>query len=455
MEVHHTKQRVRRQVWGVRGVERGVRQLLADKVSGTMVGLWLLVPEHLRLGTWELLCGWTGKPTDALEPRLAMQLVHEAVSCSTGLRDQRSLNQRGFELANGLPFVATDGQMHDLLNAHTVQQARELQIVLGKIRWVSGHFRGKVLAFDPHRMVSYSKRRMRLRKANARAPATKTSQTFFCLDADTGQPVGFTSGTSARTVVQATPDLLALTSEILPCHKLRPLGLADSEHFTAQLLDHVRQDTPFDLLVPMPKKKHLQKKLRAIEPDRFTRRWAGLATTKIPYDLVHTRSGPFWMMVQRFGEISDQYEFNSFLCTANRDEVETLTLEYPKRWHIEEFFNMYQKIGWKRAGTQNLHIRYGQMTMALIAQAAIHQLRDRLDEDSGGWDAAHLSKNLFRGLDGDIRVCDDRIVVTYYNAPHTEHYRRCFENMPERLTREGIDPRIPWLYDFKLDFRFK
>ncbi len=40
-------------------VERGVRELLAQKVSGTMVGVWLLLAEHLRLGTWDLLCGFS------------------------------------------------------------------------------------------------------------------------------------------------------------------------------------------------------------------------------------------------------------------------------------------------------------------------------------------------------------------------------------------------------------
>jgi hypothetical protein len=35
-----------------------VRQLLADKISGNQVGIWLLAPEHLRLGTWDLLCAW-------------------------------------------------------------------------------------------------------------------------------------------------------------------------------------------------------------------------------------------------------------------------------------------------------------------------------------------------------------------------------------------------------------
>jgi hypothetical protein len=69
-------------------------------VSGNLVGLWLLIPEHLRLGTWDLLCGWTGQPTRRPEPRLALQLVHEAALCTTGVPEKRALSQNGFELAN-------------------------------------------------------------------------------------------------------------------------------------------------------------------------------------------------------------------------------------------------------------------------------------------------------------------------------------------------------------------
>ena len=62
-----------------------MRQRLADKISDNMVGLWLLVPEHLRLGTWDLLRAWTGQPAERLDPRLALQLVHEAALCTNGL----------------------------------------------------------------------------------------------------------------------------------------------------------------------------------------------------------------------------------------------------------------------------------------------------------------------------------------------------------------------------------
>ncbi len=95
------------------------------------------------------------------------------------------------------------------------------------------------------------------------------------------------------------------------------------------------------------------------------------------------------------------------------------------------------------------------MTMALLAQAATHQLRQRLGPPIADWDAAHLAKSFFRGLDGDIRVSRDTILVTFYNAPNAEQMRQHYEELPEKLENEGIEPRIPWLYNFKLDFRFK
>ncbi len=68
-----------------RSLERGVRRCLADKVAGNLVGLWLLIPEPLRLGVWDLLCGWTARPPEYVEPRLALQLVNEAALCVTSI----------------------------------------------------------------------------------------------------------------------------------------------------------------------------------------------------------------------------------------------------------------------------------------------------------------------------------------------------------------------------------
>ena len=122
---------------------------------------------------------------------------------------------------------------------------------------------------------------------------------------------------------------------------------------------------------------------------------------------------------------------------------------------MEEFFKFNQALGWHRTGTLNLNVRYGHLTLVLVAQGIIHQLRQRIGEPMAQWDATHLARNLFGGLEGDLRVEHDTIVVTYYNAPNASLLRQHYENLPEKLQKEGVDPRIPWLYNFKLDFRFK
>lgn len=374
-------------------MERQVRQLLANKVCGNLVGLWLLIPEHLRLGTWDLLRSWSGSAPDALEPRLALQVVHESALCTCNLRTGRTLSQKGFELANGLPFVAADQAIHDLFAAHTAAQAQTLQISLGKLRRASGHFTGKVLAIDPHRLRSYSKRQMCRTQPSG---DSKPIKMFFDPAAHHG----------------------------------------------------------FDVLAPMTRTRHQQARWRALPEEKFQRHWAGYATAKQPYVFGPDQQKCF-ELIQRSGERPQEYEFKGYLCNADRSEMETMAVEFPKRWHIEEFFKFNQALGWQRAGTLNLNIRYGQMTMALIAQAVIHQFRQRIGSPFDCWDAAHLGKNLFAGLDGDIRVQNDTIVVTYYNAPNVETLRAHYEDLPTKLQAEKIDPHIPWLYNFKLDFRFK
>ena len=455
IETYRTAQKIRNEPCDPQSIQRDVRQLLADKVSGNMVGIWLLIPEHLRLGTWDLLRSWTNQDGEQVETRLAMQLCNEAALCVSGIRQKRTLSQKGFELANGLPFVASDEAIHNLLNAHTVSDAQRLQIALGKVRQTFGHFPGRLLAIDPHRIKTYSKRQMVRRKKDSKSTPIKTAQTFFCIDADTKQPICFTTGTSARTVTKATPDLLSLTANILNPIKKKPLVLADNEHYTGELIDWVASQSPFDMLVPIKSKKLIKKQIQNIPPKEFRRHWSGYATTKIQYQMTSTLYGPYYEFIQRKGEHTQDYNYGAFLCTSDRDEVEDLSLNFPDRWHIEEFFMNDQALGWNRTGTMNLNIQYGRMTLPLLAQTAIYMLRQRLGSPINSWDSQHLAKDFFKGLEGDIRVSGDTILVTYYNAPNVELLKTHYENLPAKLEAEGVSPNIPWLYNFKIDFRFK
>ena len=83
------------------------------------------------------------------------------------------------------------------------------------------------------------------------------------------------------------------------------------------------------------------------------------------------------------------------------------------------------------------------------------ELLEHFGEPYRHWDAKHLASAVFRGLEGDIRVVHDTIVVTYYNAPDRDLLSSQYEDLPARLAAENVDPHIPWLYGLQLDFRFK
>ena len=102
------------------------RETLSKKVSSTIIGLWFLVAEHLRLGSWDMIKGYTGGGDTDIEPRIALQLVNEAAICKNRVRKKNYIVHQGFELLNGLGFLVTDEQVHDLLDKHTVNEAQSL-----------------------------------------------------------------------------------------------------------------------------------------------------------------------------------------------------------------------------------------------------------------------------------------------------------------------------------------
>jgi hypothetical protein len=420
---------------------------LSNKVSSTLVGLWFLVAEHLRLGSWDLIKGYAGGDNASLEPRIAMQMVNEASLCKNRVRRKNYIGHQGFELLNGLGFLITDEQVHELLARHTVSEAQSLQEVLSLIRLNRGHYTGDTIAIDPHRIISTTKRTMPKKKKQPNEPSRKMLQTFFALDTGSGQPIGFGIGSSGVNTTKATIDLLNMVNKI----EQNTLILADKEHFTNDLVRYIKQDTQFEFLIPVISSKRIQKIERSLN---FQSLWAGYAVAKTSFHFAGSKE-QYSLLVQREGEVESQYSYKSFLTLSDRSAGVLLSEKYPKRWSVEEFFNFDGAMGFDRASTFNLNIRYGKMSLAMLAQAATYQFRQKLPKPYSRWNAIHLADAIFNKFDGAISVKNDTIIVTCYNVPEELKLHQHYQNLPEKLISEGIDPRVPWLYDFKLDFRFK
>ncbi|WP_153798608.1 hypothetical protein [Foetidibacter luteolus] len=98
--------------------------------------------------------------------------------------------------------------VHELLDMHTVQTYEHLQITLMQLRRLQHHYDGRhVLAIDPHRIQSATRRTMPHKKKRPDEPGHKMMQTFFCVDAFSGQPLAFTLGSSGKNCSPATLQL--------------------------------------------------------------------------------------------------------------------------------------------------------------------------------------------------------------------------------------------------------
>ena len=454
IKAHITRRKTRAVKITPRSNERKVREMFSKQVSSTLIGLWFLVGEHLRLGSWDLLKGWTAGGDNDIAPRMAMQMVHESALCVTGIRSRHSLCHQGFELINGLPYLVSDQGIHELLDKHTIAEALQLQLNLGQLRQINGHYKGDLLALDPHRIPTHSQRIMPKKKKLPKEPSKKVLQTFFAIDVKTGQPLGLSIGSSGKTATKASVELLEMIDKILfqpPYTKSSRLILADTEHFTIELLKYIKQKTAFDILVPAPYSVKIQKIIKELD---YQKMWAGYAIAQTDYKFYEEKEN-FILLAERNGEIPSQYKYKAFISTTDQSAFKMLTEDYDKRWTIEEFFNFEGKMGWDRASTMNLNIRFGKMSLALIAQAAAYQFRQKLPAPYKQWTAKTLADNLFHGIDGDLKINNDTIVVTMYNVPRELNLKQHYENLPNILETEGVDPRIPWLYNLKVDFRFK
>lgn len=402
---------------------------------------------YLRLGVWDLVKSFTGCSDRDIDAHIAMQIVNESALCSNRIRKSNYLANQGFELVNGLGFLASDQQVHYLLDKQTVCQATQVQKALAGIRANAGHYQGNTIAIDPHRIITTSQRVMPKKRKKPEELSKKMLQTFFANDADTGQPIGFGIGSTGVSTTKATIDLLHLTKIV----SKDALILADKEHFTDNLIKTISQQMDFDLLVPAI----ANQRIKTIEHNsQYQRLWAGYALAENKFCFARG-SSDYRMLTQREGEVEKDFTYKSFITLKDKPAEDLLTVKYAQRWTIEDFFNFDGAMGFDRASTFNLNIRYAKMSLALLAQAATYELRRQLPKPYNRWNAKHLADAVLGKIDGDIRVKDDTIIVTCYNAPKELKLHENYSGLPAKLMSEGINPNIPWLYNFKLDFRFK
>ena len=290
--------------------EHAFRQQLSQRLSGTHLGLWLLIPFHLQLGTWQILQNWLGTQ-DPISCRLALQMIHESALCVPRIRAKNTLCHQGFAQLNGLSFLATDTAIHHLCDIN-IAQTIQMQLALAQRRKALGHYHpGNVWVLDPHRIPSYTQRITVKKKKKSDAPATKMLQNFFCNDAITGQPIAFLIASGGKNCASSTLQLLRLIEKI---DFLPALFLADKEHYVVELLTYVAQHPKMNAIVPVIKSARIRK---IMEQLTYTEHWPAYATAKTEF-CFKGHQQLFYLNAQRTELEQQQIDYKAFIATSEQ-----------------------------------------------------------------------------------------------------------------------------------------
>ena len=180
----------------------------------------------------------------------------------------------------------------------------------------------------------------------------------------------------------------------------------------------------------MPDQPSRRKKLQELPAETFRPRWAGYATAKWTYTPRNSQAGPFYQYVQRQGERPEEHHFKAFLSTRDGDEVEDADRGFSQALARGGVLQRASGIGLGPGRDMQSQHPLRADDDGLVAQAAIDRLRQAT------W--AHLQRAGTRstcprlispGLEGDVRVHDNTIMVTYYNAPDADNYLRTLREL--------------------------
>ena len=192
-------------------------------------------------------------------------------------------------------------------------------------------FRAKLVAIDPHRTRSYSKRHMRERVEDPGAKPAKMAQTFWALDADTHQPVCFTTATTARSVVDCHARTDRLGREHLA---VRPRANACRRRLRALLERIDRRHSPTHRLRSARSYSQSTCPSATIpgNSSKINSRAVGLVSLRRNYP---TKSSPAKRAAignssSDYGECPDAWKYKGFLCTSDREEVDRADSRLPQ-----------------------------------------------------------------------------------------------------------------------------
>ena len=422
--------------------------LLKKGLTTTHAGGFFFLPYLLQLQAHRLsaLLGppkQTGIPTE----RLALGIVFESLfGFVAGIRAVDSVSRADFGLLAGLPFLPAPSTQYRFIQNVPTQDSLRFQVALGQRLVELGQIRpGFPVNVDGHSIKTYSRKEMKLSFITKEDRYGKAIRTFYSQDQQSKKPLIALAAYSGTTVSQATHQLAHLTQELLGQSFLM---VADKEWYCGQLIQELHQKFHITVLTPVKRSPKRMEEFQAIPLDQYDPTvWGQIATL---YTTMKDFQGPLTLLLKK----NPNGTYFALITPEPEMTPATAMPIYTKRWRIENFFSENHFGGIDRLPSLNLNAIQAMLSLRLLAFQAVDNFRHDLGPAYNTMTPELIHRHFIDGVQGRIQLRNDVIELSVYGFEHQAAVASLFTHLDHQLESTGVDPRIPWLGNRRLRFKF-
>ena len=430
-------------------IEHDVTNLLRKGLTTTSAGGFFFIPYLLQLDAHNLLEN-TGKPKLSGIPkeRLGLGMIFESLfGYKVGVRSLDSVSKADFGLLAGLPFLPSPSTQYRHLQRYSIKEGLSLQSALGKKMLQLGQIKTteSPINIDAHNIKTYSRKEMKKSYITQDKKYGKAIRTFYTQDQISKKPLMAIASYSGTSVSQITEKLVKETKEIL---KRNFIMVADKEWYCGQLIQDLHKKHGVSILVPVKRSQKRLNEFETVPIDQYNNSISG--NIAAVYTTMKNFSGPLLLMLKK----NPDGKFFALITPNQRLTEDDAFPIYTKRWNIEQFFGENSFLGINHLPSLNLNAIQMTLSLRLLAFQVFDNFRNDLGAPYNRKTAKIIHREFIDGVQGQIQLKGDTIMIKIFGFEHEAAAASIFTNLENKLRSTNVDPRIPWLGNRKLAFKF-
>jgi hypothetical protein len=94
------------------------------------------------------------------------------------------------------------------------------------------------------------------------------------------------------------------------------------------------------------------------------------------------------------------------------------------------------------------------LSLRILAFNALDNFRNDLGSEHSHKTPETIFREFINGVQGRVELRGDKIIVNVYGFQQDKTVAAIMNNLESKLEKSNVDPRIPWLGNRKLEFKF-